>query len=136
MSKMRWREVKFPKAGGSAMKFDLRRVAEFIRGAESEDLLDRVTIYRAGMEPAALDLMELELDRRGFTRDDIADHDRQRRESAILLPDGTALRCNFCDRPATLKRWGWQRLFHRIPVFPRVFAYCEVHGPSLPRPAP
>ena len=111
------------------MKFDLRRVAEFIRGAESEDLLDRVTVYRAGMEPAALDLMELELDRRGFTRDDIAEHDRQRRESVILLPDGTALRCSFCDRPAIRKRWGWHRLFGRVPVFPWVFACCDVHDP-------
>jgi hypothetical protein len=110
------------------MKFDLKRVAEFIRRAESEDLLDRVTIYRNGMEPAALDLMEMELDRRGFSRDDIREHDRLRRQTAILLPDGTALRCNFCDRPAAVRRWGWFRLFRRIPIFPRVFAYCEAHG--------
>lgn len=110
------------------MKFDLKRVAEFIRKADSEELLDRVTIYRNGMEPAALDLMEMELDRRGFSRSEIAEHDRMRWESAIMLPDGTALRCNFCDRPATLKRWGWARLFRRIPIFPRVFAYCDTHS--------
>ena len=50
------------------MGFDLRRVAEYIRRADTEELLDRVTVYREGMEPAALDLMEGELDRRGVTR--------------------------------------------------------------------
>src|SRR5205814_1108469 len=107
-----------------------KRVAEYIRGADTEDLLDRVTIYRAGMEPAALDLMELELDCRGVTREEIAEHDCQRRETAIILPDGTALRCNFCDRPAAVRRWGWHRLFGRVPLFPRAFAYCEEHGPK------
>lgn len=110
------------------MDFDLKRVAAYVRGAETEELLDRVTVYRAGMEPAALDLMEMELDRRGVTRDEIAEHDRVRRASAILLPDGTAVRCDFCDRPAVVRTWGWHRLWGRVPVFPRVFAYCGRHG--------
>ena len=112
------------------MKLDLKRVAEFVRKAETEDLLDRVTIYRSGMEPAALDVMELELDWRGISREAVAQHESQRRETAILLADGTALRCNFCDRPASVKRWGWYRLFGRVPLFPRAFAYCEAHGPK------
>src|SRR5438876_11942085 len=103
------------------MEFNLKRVAEFIRKAETEELLDRVTIYREGMEPAALDLMEMELDRRGVSRDDIADHDDLRRESAIMLPDGTALRCSFCNRPAGKPAFGWHRLFRRLPVVLRVF---------------
>ena len=61
---------------------DLKRVAAFVRGADTEELLDRVTVYRNGMEPAALDLMEAELDRRGVTRSDIADHYISRRERA------------------------------------------------------
>ena len=40
------------------MRLDLRKIAEFIRRANTEELLDRVTVYREGMEPAALDLME------------------------------------------------------------------------------
>ena len=114
--------------GVGTMHFDLKRVAAYIRRAETEELLDRVTVYREGMEPAALDLMEMELDRRGITREDIADHDQARRETAIMLPDGTAMRCNFCDRPAVVRKWGWYRLWGRLPVFPRVFAYCEGHG--------
>ena len=109
------------------MRFDLRRVAEFIRRAETEELLDRVTVYRDGMEPAALDLMEGELDRRGVTRKDIAEHDAIRRTTAIILTDGTALRCSFCNRPAVVSGRSWHKLFGRLPIFPRIFAYCSVH---------
>jgi hypothetical protein len=127
------------------MVLNLRLVAEYIRGAETEELLDRVTVYRAGMEPAALDLMEGELDRRGVTRAQIADHDARQRASVILLPDGTAMRCSFCDRPAVRQARAWHRMRLRvplvalligradiplgfsIPVFPRLFAYCATH---------
>lgn len=110
------------------MRFDIRKVAAYVRKAGTEELLDRVTVYRAGMEPAALDLMEGELDRRGVTREDIADHDRDRRATALMLPDGTAARCSFCDRPAVRRGWGWHRLWGRIPLLPRVFRRCGVHG--------
>jgi LSD1 subclass zinc finger protein len=109
------------------MRFDLKRVAEFIHRADTEELLDRVTVYREGMEPAALDLMEGELDRRGITRGDIADHDAERRRTAIMLPDGTAVRCSLCNRPAIVEARGWHRLFGVLPIFPRLFAYCSVH---------
>ena len=112
------------------MKFDLKLVAAFIREADSEELLDRVTVYRGGMEPAALDLMEMELDRRGVTREAIAEHHQIRQETAIFLPDGTALRCSFCNRPAVVNGWSWHKLFGRIPLFPRVFARCAIHDPN------
>lgn len=111
------------------MELDLHKVAAYVRRAETEDLLDRVTVYRDGMEPAAVDLMENELARRGLTPDEIAEHDRTRRESAILLDDGTVLRCSFCERPAVYRGWAWHRLWGRVPVFPRVFSYCEMHQP-------
>jgi hypothetical protein len=109
------------------MRLDLRRIAEFIRRAETEELLDRVTVYREGMEPAALDLMEGELDRRGITREEIAEHDAERRRAAIMLPDGTARRCSLCNRPAVVETRGWHRLFGVMPIFPRLFPYCAIH---------
>lgn len=112
------------------MEFDLKRVAEFIRRADTEELLDRVTVYREGMEPAALDLMEGELDRRGVTRAEIEAHDARRRERAIFYPDGTAMRCSFCSRPAVAHLRRWYRLFGRVPVFPKLFACCELHAPK------
>jgi len=110
------------------MHLNLKRIAEYIRSAPTEELLDRVTVYREGMEPAALDLMEGELDRRGITREEIAAHDAKRRKSAILLADGTAMRCSFCNRPAVMQARRWHRLFGLIPIFPKVFAYCEEHS--------
>lgn len=110
------------------MQLDLRKVAEFIRGASTEELLDRVTVYREGMEPAALDLMEGELDRRGVTREYIADHDEERRATAIMLPDGTAVRCSFCFRPAIIQAKGWHKIFGRVPIFPRLYSRCAIHS--------
>lgn len=110
------------------MQMNLRRVAEYIRRAETEELLDRVTIYRAGMEPAALDLMEGELDRRGVDREAVAAHGEERLRAVILLPDGTAMRCNFCNRPAIVRGRGWHKLFGRVPLFPRMFARCATHA--------
>ena len=114
------------------LRLELKAVAEYVRKATTEDLLDRVTVYRAEMEPAALDLMENELDRRGVTRDQIADHDTDRRRTAILHPDGTAVRCSRCDRPAVVRGWGWRKLFGCVPVFPRYLALCAVHAERRP----
>jgi hypothetical protein len=110
------------------MEFNLKRVAEYIRGANTEELLDRVTVYREGMEPAALDLMEGELDRRGVTREDIADHFAKQRRRAIMLPDGTAMRCSFCNSPAVVQAWRWYRVFGVVPVFRMPFAFCPFHA--------
>src|SRR4051812_16963366 len=110
------------------MEFNLRRVAEFIRGADTEELLDRVTVYREGMEPAALDLMEGELDRRGVTREEIAAHDAKHRASAIMLSDGTAMRCSFCNRPAVVRALRFHRMFGLVPVLPVRFAFCAAHA--------
>jgi hypothetical protein len=110
------------------MEFNLKRIAEFVRNADTEELLDRVTVYRAGMEPAALDLMEGELDRRGVTRAEIAAHSEARLFTAILLPDGTALRCSFCSRPAVIRVRGWHKLYGWMPIFPRYSAYCANHS--------
>ncbi len=112
------------------MPLELRPVAEYIRRATTEELLDRVTVYRDDMEPAAVDLMENELWRRGLTRERVTDHATDRRATAVVGADGRVVRCAFCDRPAVTKAWGWRKLFGRIPIFPRVFPRCGSHGPA------
>jgi hypothetical protein len=106
----------------------LRAVAEYVRRAETEELLDRVTVFRELTEPAAVDLMEGELSRRGQTPEMIADHDRVRRETALVGSDGTALRCWRCARPAVAWRWRWHRVFGRLPVFPLRVRECAEHA--------
>jgi hypothetical protein len=109
------------------MSLDLKKVAAFIRTASTEDLMDRVTVYREGMEPAAVDLMENELWRRGLTPEEVADHAATRGQ-VVRRSDGSAVRCTYCDRPAASARWGWHRLFGLIPVFPRPLPRCDQHG--------
>jgi predicted phosphoribosyltransferase len=109
------------------MRLNLRAVANYMRRADTEELLDRVTVYRNAMEPAAVDLIEGELSRRGVTSEQIAEHEQLRRAQVIILPDGTALRCSFCGRPAVARGTGWQRLLGLIPIYPRMFAYCDAH---------
>jgi hypothetical protein len=114
------------------MDFDIKLVAQYVREADTEELLDRVTVFRDGMEPEAIDLMEGELGRRGVKYDDIVAHREKRGERVLTHADGIAMRCSLCERPAVSRKWGWHRLYGRIPVFPRKFAYCETHDPQSP----
>jgi hypothetical protein len=113
------------------MLFDLERVRQNVRQATTEDLLDRATVYRAGMESEALDLIEGELERRGITAEQIQAHVEQRRPESRFLPDGTAVRCSFCQRPAVAEGWDWHRLWGFVPLFPRYYHYCTEHRPDV-----
>jgi len=114
----------------SMLEFDPERVARNAYEATSEDLLDRITVYREGMEPEAVEIFEAELSSRGIGRAEIEAHAAHRSTRMIPLPDGTALPCSFCPRPAVEQRWGWHRLWGYFPVFPRYLSYCELHLPK------
>ncbi len=122
------------------MELDLERVRENVRAATDEDLLDRVTVYRAGMEPAALEIIEAELRRRGHSAEDIDDHAYQRNGVTLWRADGTARSCSECRRPAVDGDWGWHWLRvmawgkrrRLIPLVPRYLYYCEKHRPEAP----
>jgi hypothetical protein len=111
------------------MRFDAERVRANVRKATTEDLLDRVTVYRAGMEPEALDIIEGELRQRGVDLDQIEEHARRREGKGIPRADGAAARCLRCRNPAVTQEWGWHRLWGLVPVFPRRFYFCEEHRP-------
>lgn len=117
------------------LPFNPDRVRNNARAASTEDLLDRVTVYRNGMEPEALEILEAELRARGLTRDDIERHDRERKQTLIQLEDGTARRCTFCHRPAEEEAWSWHKLWGRLPVFPRHIAWCREHLPAARKSA-
>jgi hypothetical protein len=114
------------------MELDLNRVLINARKATTEDLLDRVTVYRPGMEPAALRIIREELFRREVTAVQIDEHERMRRSETLALPDGTAERCSFCHSPAVAEAWGWHRLWGKVPVFPRLLRFCKNHRPDNP----
>jgi hypothetical protein len=111
------------------MKLDLDRVRKNVSEASTEDLLDRATVYRNGMESAALEIIDAELHRRGVTPADIHAHWEIKRAN-VLTVDQVARSCSFCDRPAITRGWGIHRLWGRIPTpIPRLYQYCELHAP-------
>ena len=113
------------------MLFDLERVKANVRQATTEDLLDRITVYRAGMEESAVAVIEEELRARRISSAEIESHAERRRQESSFLPDGTVVPCSFCHRPAVAEGWGWHRLWGLLPVFPRYYYYCSEHRPDV-----
>ncbi len=109
------------------LDLDLERVRANVQRATTEDLLDRATVYREGMEPEALAIIDAELRQRGLSEFDVADHAERRRSQVLFSPGGWALKCERCYRPAVGCVWGWHRLLGLLPIFPRRFLYCEEH---------
>jgi hypothetical protein len=108
------------------MQFNLQRVQENVRAASTLDLLDRATIYRAGLEPAAVPVILEELRTRGVSAEALVAYERIRL-TVLYDPTGTARSCHLCPRLAVAREWGWHRLFGLVPVFPRPFYLCERH---------
>jgi hypothetical protein len=109
------------------MQFCGDRVRVNAREASTEDLLDRITAYRAGMEIEAIEIIETELRSRDVNQNQIDAHGSERAKEVLHLPDGTALSCSLCRRPAVTQVWSWHWLLGRVPVFPRRFFYCRKH---------
>jgi hypothetical protein len=109
--------------------FNPEQVLANARQATTEDLLDRVSVYRAGMEPQALAIFEEELRRRGVTPEMREEHARTRTTEPIVDETGVPAQCGVCRRPAIMQTWDWHRLWGKIPIFPRQVYYCEEHRP-------
>src|SRR5439155_24555963 len=112
------------------LEFNAEKVILNARGASTEELLDRVTVYRGGMEPEALEIIERELRSRGVKWEAVADHGDRRAGEVLMDRHGVALRCSFCDAPAVAQGMGWHRGFGLMPVLPRKRRYCQKHRPS------
>jgi len=111
------------------MKPDLERVRANVREATTEDLLDRATVYRGGMEPETLEIIDAELRSRGVTPEAIVTHETVRGVGLVKGPDGLPRVCARCGRPATWEGWKWGRLWWLLPLFPRWAALCDEHRP-------
>jgi hypothetical protein len=112
------------------MQFDRQRVQANVKAASTEDLLDRVTIFREGMEADALPIIEDELRARGIGNDVIRFHEEQRRRAGTLDSGGFAAKCSLCSRPAVVRVRHWHLLWQLVPIFPRSNYFCEEHRPD------
>jgi hypothetical protein len=112
------------------MRLNLERVRANVRQAATEDLLDRATVYRDGMEPEALDLIDAELRQRGVRAAEVEAHGAARSRTALRGPGGLPVRCRKCYRPAVAEGREWTRLWGLVPLFPRRVAYCAGHRPA------
>ena len=112
------------------MKLDLERVRANVRGATTEDLLDRATVYRSGMELEALEIIDEELRSRGVTLDAFLATESVRGVGLVRGPNGLPRVCAKCGRPATWGGWTWGRLWWVLPLFPRWAALCDEHRPQ------
>jgi ATP-dependent helicase YprA (DUF1998 family) len=110
-----------------SLRFDEDRVRQDARQATTEDLLDRVTVYRAGLEPRAVELLEAELRGRGVGPAEIDAHQARQASGVLIDANGLAIPCSFCDRPAVTRARAWHRVWGVLPLFPRWFNYCETH---------
>lgn len=115
------------------LDFDPTRTLTNVRAATTEDLLDRVTAYRAGLEPEAIELIEGELRRRDVDADEIAARQEECTRACLFGPDGSALACDFCHRPAVAGGRRWFRLWGVLPLFPLPARFCREHRPAQPR---
>jgi hypothetical protein len=111
------------------MRLDLDKLRKNVKEATTTDLLDRVTIWRQGMESQALELIESELDVRGVGPADLQEHAKRRSAEMITTADGFPAVCYLCHRAAIERRWVWRRFMGLVPMFPRRAYVCDVHRP-------
>ncbi|MSQ95523.1 MAG: hypothetical protein EXR98_13320 [Gemmataceae bacterium] len=112
------------------MEWDEKKLLLNIRAADTDDLLDRITAYRATLEIQAIEMIERELHQRGVNAAQITAYAGICRQECLFDADGTAKMCSLCRRPAVAQGWGWHRLMQKVPVFPRWLRYCKNHKPA------
>jgi hypothetical protein len=98
-----------------------------IRSLSTPELLDRVTVLRDYMDADALHVLHAELAGRGIGPDEIGEHLRVMKIKVIQHRDGMPAQCSRCHRVAVISRTDWHRIWGYLPLFRRVFYYCDDH---------
>ncbi len=117
--------------GSIIMHLDLEKVRIYAKKADNRSLLDRVTVFRQGMEPAAIEIIKKELLERGISPADISQHESAYKDLVIRGPEGLPRLCKKCALPAICREWGWLKVFGFIPLLPWQHLYCEEHKTRL-----
>jgi hypothetical protein len=109
----------------SRVKASPERLLANIRTAATDDLLDRVTVFREAMEPEAVAVIEAELARRGLGPDEIHTHRHALQHRVLRDERGLVACCRRCPRAATQTARDWHRWLGLVPLFKRRFYYCD-----------
>ena len=109
------------------MEWNAQKLLVNIGKVGTEDLLDRITAYGAGMEPDAIDMIEQELHRRGITAAEIQERQVTCQRECVFDEYGVAKMCSHCRKPAVGEGWRWHMILGRLPVFPRWMCFCKDH---------
>ena len=113
----------------SMLPFDLDQVRKNVEEAEISDLLERATVFRAGMEPEALELIETELRRRGISFKEQAEFEAAQENTVLRDEAGLPLSCHKCSQLAVESHWVWHWA-GIIPIFRTRRSFCATHAPS------
>ncbi|MBX3397539.1 MAG: hypothetical protein KF873_02255 [Gemmataceae bacterium] len=100
----------------------------WLQRAENDELLDRVTVLRDELEPAARSRIEVELARRGLSAAEVASHGAAREAECLRRADGSVRRCWRCAAPATSCARRWWRLYGILPIVPLERPVCPNHA--------
>lgn len=106
------------------------KVLQFASKASTRELLDRVTLFRKGMETEAIEILEKELSRRGVSPRDCQEHQEKWAPKILWDSEGLPRTCCKCQNPATSLGKAWVRFFGLIPLIPYRAAFCEDHLPK------
>ena len=109
------------------MQLDLEKVRIYAKNADNRALLDRVTVFKQGMETAAIEIIKKELLQRGISQSDINQHENTYKDLVILGPEGLPRLCKKCALPAISREWGWLKVFGILPILPWQNLFCEDH---------
>ena len=110
------------------MQLNLEKVRMYAKKADNRALLDRVTVFQQGMEPAAIEIIKKELLQRGISHADISQHENIYKDLVIRGPEGMPRLCKKCSLPAISLEWGWLKVFGFIPLLPWQYLFCEEHN--------
>ena len=109
------------------MDWNEQLLLENIHQSHTEDLLERVTAFRAGMEPTAIKMIERELQWRGVTAVQIHDYAEACRRECVFDENGIAKMCSSCRRPAVRGKSGAGICCSVYCRFSRAGRYCKKH---------
>ena len=102
------------------------QVRKFAALAETNDLIERVTIQRDDLDPEALTIIMQELLSRNISAETVSEYEKSR-DKFLYDSQGKPRLCNICGRPAISSIKSWLKFLRIVPIMPITEYCCEAH---------